>query len=245
MRHGNHRPGRHRAEVSRCGGGRRPGVAAPGEAPGPPDATAPRPRPGPLDPTASIVIAAAYVLLAALSLFAPASLRQGWWLPLHLLLAGGAATAIAGVMPFFSASVASVTPAPAVVRVVGVAGIAIGASLIILVRLTGPAGAGWTAALAGFAYLVGIGAMAAATLLPLRSALGPRRVILAASYGVALLCVAIGASLGVLALGGWQPILAAWDVSRAAHGWLNVFGFLALVIGASLIHLLPTVAGCR
>ena len=195
--------------------------------------------------TASIAIAAAFVMLAALSLLVPAATRQGWWLPLHLLLAGGAATAIAGVMPFFSAAVASVAPAPAAVRIAAVAGIAAGAVLIVLVRITGPATDGWTGGIAGLVYLAGIGAMAAATLLPLRLALGPRRVILAASYGIALLCVAIGAALGILALSGWGPIVAAWDVSRAAHGWLNVFGFLSLVIGASLIHLLPTVAGSR
>jgi nitrite reductase (NO-forming) len=40
-------------------------------------------------------------------------------------------------------------------------------------------------------------------------------------------------------------MLEAWDVSKPAHAWLNVFGFLSLVIGATLIHLLPTVAGTR
>jgi hypothetical protein len=195
--------------------------------------------------TVAIAIAAVFVMLAALSLLAPAGVRQGWWLPLHLLLAGGAATAIAGVMPFFSAAVASVAPAPGAVRIAGVAGVAAGAALIVLVRISGPASGGWTGGVAGLVYLAGIGAMAGATLLPLRSALGPRKVVLAASYGVALVCVAIGATLGILALSGWQPILQAWDVSRAAHGWLNVFGFLSLVIAASLIHLLPTVAGCR
>ena len=195
----------------------------------------------------AIAIAAAYVALAALSLLAPASVRLGWWLPLHLLLAGAAATAIAGVMPFFSASVASVPAAPAGIRVAGVAGIAIGALLVVLVRLSGGGSIaqGWPGAAGGGVYLVGIGAVAAATLLPLRVALGPRRMVLAASYGMALLYVALGAGIGTLALAGWGPLLAAWDVSKPAHAWLNVFGFLSLVIGATLIHLLPTVAGTR
>src|SRR6478609_9022347 len=42
---------------------------------------------------ASIGIAAMFVGLATLSALAPATMRMGWWLPLHLLLAGGAATA--------------------------------------------------------------------------------------------------------------------------------------------------------
>ena len=195
----------------------------------------------------AIGTAALFVALAALSLLAPAAVRLGWWLPLHLLLAGAAATAVAGVMPFFSASVASVAAAPVAIRITGVAGIAVGALLIVLTRVTGDGSIsqGWPGAIAGGIYLVGIGAVAAATLLPLRVALGPRRAILAASYGVALLCVALGAGLGTLALAGWGPVLEAWGVSKPAHAWLNVFGFLSLVIGASLIHLLPTVAGTR
>jgi nitrite reductase (NO-forming) len=34
-------------------------------------------------------------------------------------------------------------------------------------------------------------------------------------------------------------------VLRPSHAWINVFGFLSLVIAASLLHLLPTVAGTR
>ncbi len=196
---------------------------------------------------AAIAIAALFVILAALSLLTPASVRLGWWLPLHLLLAGAGATAIAGVMPFFSAAVASVPAAPAAIRITGVSGVAIGAALVVLVRITGGGSlvVGWPGLLAGCVYLTGIAAVAAATLLPLRLALGPRRAILAASYGVALLCVALGAGIGTLAFAGWGPVLDAWGVSKPAHAWLDVFGFLSLVIGASLIHLLPTVAGSR
>ncbi|MET0772767.1 MAG: hypothetical protein ABWZ82_06770, partial [Candidatus Limnocylindrales bacterium] len=79
----------------------------------------------------------------------------------------------------------------------------------------------------------------------LRAALGPRRVVLAVSYGAALASVALGALIGTLAIAGWSPALAAWDVLRPAHAWINVFGFLSLVIAASLLHLLPTVAGTR
>lgn len=195
----------------------------------------------------AIGIAAIFIALAALSLLLPSASRLGWWLPLHLLLAGAAATAIAGVMPFFSAAVASVPAAPTAIRVTGVAGVAMGAALVVLARLWagGSIDAGPMGFVAGSVYLVGICAVAIATLLPLRAALGPRRRVLAASYGIALSCAALGAGLGTLAIAGWSPILEAWDVSKPAHGWLNVFGFLSLVIGASLIHLMPTVAGTR
>ena len=134
--------------------------------------------------------------LAVLSALAPATARMGWWLPLHLLLAGGAATAVAGVMPFFSAGVASVPPAPTAIRVAGVAGIAAGAALIVLVRIAGSGAIdnGALGAVAGSTYLAGVAAVAAATLLPLRAALGPRRVVLAVSYGAALTSVARGLS---------------------------------------------------
>src|SRR5690349_6859962 len=196
---------------------------------------------------AAVGIAGGYLALTVLSLVAAPGLRMGAWMPLHLLLAGAAATAVAGVMPFFSAGVASVPPAPTWVRALGVAGIAIGAGLVVLVRVVGRGAIdnGILGAIAGGVYLAGIGAVAAATLLPLRTALGPRRAMLAGSYGAALTCVAVGALIGTLALPGWVPVLAAWDVLRPAHAWLNVFGFLSLVIGASLLHLLPTVAGTR
>jgi nitrite reductase (NO-forming) len=196
---------------------------------------------------AALVIAASFVGLAVVTAAAPAAARMGWWLPLHLLLAGAAATAVGGVMPFFSAGVASVPPAPTAIRVLGVAGIAVGAVLVVTVRIAGNGviDNGWLGAVAGGTYLAGMAAVAAATLLPLRAALGPRRAILAVSYGAALTSAALGSLMGTLAIAGWAPALAAWDVLRPAHAWLNVFGFLSLVIAASLLHLLPTVAGTR
>lgn len=194
----------------------------------------------------AVGMAAGYVALAAFSLFAPVALRQGGWLPLHLVLAGGATTAIAGVMPFFSASVASVAPAAPAIRLAGVAGVALGAAVVTAARAFwsgDPSGA--LAAVGGLIYLGGIAAVAAATLLPLRRALGTRRVMLAVSYGAALAAVAAGTTIATLFVAGWRPVVEAWDVLKPAHAWLNVVGFVSLVVAASLLHLLPTVAGAR
>lgn len=193
-----------------------------------------------------IGLAAAYVALAAVALFVPVSLRQGGWLPLHLALAGGAVTAIAGVMPFFSAAVASVSPAAPVIRLAGVLGVALGAAVVTAARVvsTSDPSFGAISAVGGLVYLAGIAGVAAATLLPLRQALGTRRVILAVSYGAALAAIAIGASIATLFVGGWQPVVEAWDVLKPAHAWLNV-GSVSMVVAASLLHLLPTVAGAR
>lgn len=196
----------------------------------------------------AIVLAGGFVGLALLALLAPPALSQGSWLPLHLLLAGAAPTAIAGVMPFFSAAVSGAPPARLVVRLAGVLGVAIGAGVVIGGRLmsaeVGSAGA-LIAGLGGVVYLGGLLAVAAATLLPLRAALGPRRYFMGAIYGLALLNVIAGVSLSTLFLLGWAPVLAAWGVLKPAHAWLNLFGFISLVIAGSLLHLLPTVAAAR
>jgi hypothetical protein len=198
--------------------------------------------------TLAIALAVAFAALALLSLVAPPQLMLGSWVPVHLLLAAAAPTAIAGVMPYFSAAVASVPPVILPVRLAGVLGVSIGAGLVIVGRggwvLAGADGA-LLAGVGGVLYLGGVLAVAAATLLPLRLALGPRRIFMGATYGVALLNVFLGAGLATLFVLGWGPVLAAWGALKPAHAWLNVFGFVSLVIAGSLLHLLPTVAGAR
>jgi nitrite reductase (NO-forming) len=196
----------------------------------------------------AIVVAGGFVALALAALLAPPPLSQGSWLPLHLLLAGAAPTAIAGVMPFFSAAVSGAPPARLAVRLAGVLGVAIGAGVVIGGRLmsveVGSAGS-LIAGLGGVIYLGALLAVAAATLLPLRAALGPRRFFMGAIYGLALVNVIAGVSLSTLFLLGWAPVLAAWGTLKPAHAWLNLFGFISLVIAGSLLHLLPTVAAAR
>jgi nitrite reductase (NO-forming) len=198
--------------------------------------------------TASIGLAAVFVLAALVSLLLPDAQRQGIWLPLHLLFAGGAATAIAGVMPFFSAALTSSAPAPAWLRLAALAGVAGGAALITL-RIW-PLGstaveAGPVGATGGVVYIVGLTATGAATLLPLRRALGSRRMVIAVAYGSAIVDVVIGATLATLLLLGWSPAITGWAWLKPAHAWLNLFGFVSLTIGGTLLHLLPTVAGAR
>jgi nitrite reductase (NO-forming) len=197
----------------------------------------------------AITIAAGYLALAILSVITPAASVHGTWLPLHLLLAGAASTAIAGVMPFFSAAVSSAPPAANGVRLAGVLGVALGAGLLVLGRAFWPVGIGVdgpaVAGAGGLVYIFGLAAIAAATLLPLRFAIGPRRIFMGAIYGVALLNVAAGVALSTGFLLGWAPVVGAWGALKPAHAWLNLFGFVSLVIAGSLLHLLPTVAGAR
>jgi hypothetical protein len=72
-----------------------------------------------------------------------------------------------------------------------------------------------------------------------------RRPIVTVGYSLALLNIAVGASLGTLAAAGWLPVIERWAALRPAHAWSNVFGFVSLVIVSTLLHFLPTVLGTR
>jgi nitrite reductase (NO-forming) len=196
----------------------------------------------------SISVALVFVGSSLASLALPPAMRLGTWLPLHLMLAGGAATAISGVMPFFSAALASTAPAPWLLRAGGVAGIVGGALMVTLGRLASPALTGPDALVTGagaLVYICGLTLVGAATLLPLRRALGERRLVVGAIYGVALADVLAGASLAALLLFNVHNAAASWPALKPAHAWLNLFGFVSLTVAGSLLHLLPTVVGAR
>jgi hypothetical protein len=165
------------------------------------------------------------------------------WLPLHLALAGGATTAIAGVMPFFVAALAAGHPAGVRVRVAAVGLVALGA-LLVAVRGVDPE-AGWLPAVGGCVYLAGIGATAMAVRGSGRAGLMVRRPVVTLGYTLALVNVAIGATLGTLAVAGWLPVIERWAALRPAHAWTNLVGFVSVVIVATLLHFLPTVLGTR
>jgi nitrite reductase (NO-forming) len=196
----------------------------------------------------AIGLAAAFLALALISAVAPSNLGLGPWLPVHLLLAGAATTAIAGVMPFFTAAIANAPPAQGWLRLAAIVVVAIGALVVTGGRVVSPELVGrdaWLAAIGGSIFIIGLVLTAAATLLPLRFALGQPRLVMGAIYGMALLNVIAGATLATLLLFGWPPVIQDWGALKAAHAWLNVFGFVSLVIAGTLIHLLPTVAGTR
>jgi hypothetical protein len=64
-------------------------------------------------------------------------------------------------------------------------------------------------------------------------------------YVLALVEVAVGASLATLFLAGWPPVVGAWIHLKPAHAWLNLVGFVSLVIATTLLHFFPTVIGAR
>lgn len=191
---------------------------------------------------AGIGIAAGFVGLAILALALPDAVRRGAWLSLHLALAGAAATAIAAVLPFFTAALSVAPPAGRPTRILAIGGIAGGALVV-----SGGVAAGVPAVAVGggLAYLGGLAAVALAAFGPLRGALGPRRALVTRAYAAAIACVAAGVILSTAFLAGWAPILERWATLKPAHAWLNTVGFLSVVVAATLVHLAPTVAGAR
>lgn len=191
---------------------------------------------------ASIAIAAAFLAASLATFLLPAPDRRGLWLPLHLALAGAATSAIAGVLPFFVAAFAAAQPATASVRVASLVAVALGA---VGVTLGVVAAAPGVAVAGGSAFVVGIALTAFAAIQPLRRALGPSRGLVARGYLLAMAFVGIGAVLATLLEGGWPPVADAWARLKPAHAWLNLVGFVSLVIATTLMHFYPTVIGAR
>ena len=191
---------------------------------------------------AGLLVSACFLAAAVAAATLPEPVRRGVWLPVHLALAGAAGTAIASVLPFFVAALSVAPPMSAIVRGGAIGLIAGGAAAASL----GVAGGIVPLAVAGaLGYLAGLAGVAVAAFWPLRASRGPRRPLVVAAYGAAIAQVALGVGLVVAMLAGVPPVVEGWAQLKPAHAWLNVFGFLSLVIAATLIHLAPTVAGTR
>lgn len=191
---------------------------------------------------AGLLIAAGFVGLATLGAAHLAFGRTGLWIPLHLALAGAASTAVASVLPFFTTALAAAPPADPGLRAAAIGAIAVGA---LLASIAVPMSVTSLAVLGGMTFVGGIVLVAIAAIRPLRHGLGIRRPLIEVAYGLALTQVALGALLATAFVAGVGAVAANWALLKPAHAWLNVFGFLAVVIAATLVHLAPTVVGGR
>jgi nitrite reductase (NO-forming) len=191
---------------------------------------------------AAIVIGLVFLVTAVVVPFLPAAGGSGLWLPIHLALAGAATTVIAGVMPFFSAAIGTTQPVDARLRWASLVLVASGAAVV-----TYGFGSGRLslAALGGAAFVVGCIIVGYATLAPWRRGLGPRGGVVALGYGAAVAMVVLGAVLATLYLAGWAPVQEAWVRLKPAHAWLNLIGFVSLIIATTMLHFFPTVVGAR
>ena len=190
----------------------------------------------------AIVTALTFLVAAVLVMALPAVDRRGAWLSLHLALAGGATTAIAGVMPFFAAAFAAAPPSDGRLRFGAVGAVALGA----LGASLGVVGSAPALAVAGgLAFVAGVAATGVATIRPLTRALGPSRGLISQGYVAALAEVAVGALIATLFVAGWVPLVERWGSFKPAHAWLNLVGFVSLVVATTLLHFFPTVVGAR
>ena len=194
---------------------------------------------------AGLTLAMGFLLAALASLAVPPAARLGSWLPLHLVLAGAVGTAIAAMLPFFVAALSVAPPARAWLRIGSLVLVAGGATAGVLGRLPAAGDAEGLAAAGAVAYVAGMAAAGLAALLPLRRASGTRRPLTELAYLVALLDVIAGVSLVALFLTADPGVTGHWASLRVAHAWLNVLGFVALVVAGTLVHFAPTVAGAR
>ena len=191
---------------------------------------------------AGLLVSAGFVGAALAAAILPEPARQGMWLPVHLALAGGAGTAVASVLPYFVGALSVSSPVSGFVRWGAIGLVAGGAAA----ASVGVVGGIEPLALAGaLGYLAGLVGVAVAAFWPLRAGRGGRRGLVVAAYGAAVAQVGIGVSLVIAMLAGWPPVVEGWALLKPAHAWLNVFGFLSVVIAATLVHLAPTVAGSR
>jgi hypothetical protein len=145
-------------------------------------------------------------------------------------------------MPFFSAAFATAQPVSAIVRWSSVAAVAVGALGVAVGYASDTSG---LAVAGGTAFMAGLVLTGYATVAPLRRGLGPWGGGVTVGYLCALSMVVVGALIGTAYLTAWPPVLEAWPQLRPAHAWLNLVGFVSLVIATTLLHFFPTVVGAR
>jgi nitrite reductase (NO-forming) len=182
-----------------------------------------------------------WLTAALLSLALPATVRLGWWVPLHLVLLGAVSVAISGAMQNFVAALTATGSAPRSVVWTQFGLTNAGAALIVAGRareLEGMVAAG------GSAFLAGILVLGVIVLRARRRALHLRHRIPVAMYGGAVACVLAGGVIGtLLATDAVSP--RRWVDLRSAHTVINVVGWASLTIAGTLITLLPTVLRVR
>lgn len=177
---------------------------------------------------ATLAVAFAFVIATAIALVMPH--RTGWWLPLHLFLAGALLLAISAASQFFAVTWAAGPPAAN--RVAAAQRWLLGAGVVLLVASRELR---WPRALMGVG---GVGVIAALVILgvslrkTVRAGVQRRFDGALVAYLCALLAGAIGCALGIAMATGLNG--SALPRVRAAHLTLNLLGLIGLVIVATL-----------
>ena len=182
-----------------------------------------------------------WLTAAGAALLLPPRARLGWWLPLHLAMAGAVATAISGAMQTFAGALTATPPPPAGLVLAqfalvngGALGVTAGMAL----------GARWLVAGGGAGFVVAMGLLGWFVARARRRALHLRHRLPVAGYLFACGAVVAGGALGALVGSGAVGPALQGALARA-HPVLNVLGFAGGTILATLVTLLPTVLRVR
>ncbi|MEO8423944.1 MAG: hypothetical protein ABI595_08525 [Actinomycetota bacterium] len=181
--------------------------------------------------------ARAWLTLAGGSILLPVGARLGFWLPLHLALAGAVSVAIAGAMQNFTVALTATGSPPERWTWAQFAAMNVGVALIALGRpLALPAivGVGGASFVAGAVILLAIIRRAN------RRSLLERHRLPVRMYGFAVACIIVGGTFG--ALMGAEAIHdgTAYVALLHAHMTINVLGWVSVTIVATLVTLLPS-----
>ena len=178
---------------------------------------------------------------AGAALLLPSSQRLGFWLPLHLALAGAVSVAIRGTMMSFASAL---TAAPGPGRSLTGAQFGLINAGVAFIALGYPNGSGALVAIGGACFVVAISLVLFAVAAAWRRGLNHRHPLPMVMYAVAACAVLAGGTLGAL-LGSGAVHGPSFAAIRDTHLALNVLGWASVTIVATLITLLPTVLRIR
>lgn len=183
-----------------------------------------------------------WAVAALISALVPASGRLGWWLPLHIVLAGVVSQSIVGGQQMFSSTLGMAPALPTVVVRAQLALMNLGAIGVIVGRASSAEallGAGAVTFLGG-AMWGGITARRAWT-----KGLGSRFAMTRTYYSLAVVSLLFGATLGA-ALGlGWITSAGGYLSHRSAHMAFNLMGWVGLTILGTIVTFLPMLLRVR
>jgi nitrite reductase (NO-forming) len=176
----------------------------------------------------TLACALAFVVATAIALVIPH--HTGWWLPLHLFLAGALLLAISAATQFFAVTWAAGPPASN--RTAGAQRWLLATSVVVLVASRELRWPRTLAALGGAGVIVSLLLLGASLRRTVRAGVQRRFDSALSAYLCALLAGTIAGALGIAMATGLSG--SALPRVRAAHLTLNLLGLVGLVIVATL-----------